>query len=68
MTLPAEAVEALKIALWSEETVAAHVALAEALLQMQDQAAARAEVDRALVLDPKSADAMALKAKLGGAC
>ena len=38
----AEAVEALKIALWSEETVAAHVALAEALLQMQDQAAARA--------------------------
>jgi tetratricopeptide (TPR) repeat protein len=64
---PAEAVEALKIALWSEETVAAHVALAEALLQMQDQAAARAEVERALVLDPKSADALALKAKLGGA-
>jgi Tfp pilus assembly protein PilF len=35
---------------------------------MQDQAAARAEVERALVLDPKSAEAMALKAKLGGAC
>lgn len=64
---PAEAVEALKIALWSEETVAAHVSLAEALLQIQDQAAARLEIDRALALDPKSADALALKAKLGGA-
>ena len=64
---PAEAVEALKIALWSEETVAAHVGLAEALLQVQDQAAARVEIDRALALDPKSAEALALKAKLGGA-
>jgi tetratricopeptide (TPR) repeat protein len=62
----ADAVEALKIALWSEETVAAHLALAEALLQMQDQAAARTEVDRALAMDPKSAEALALKAKLGG--
>ena len=64
---PAEAVEALKIALWSEETVAAHVSLAEALLQVQDQAAARVEIDRALALDPKSAEALTLKAKLGGA-
>jgi tetratricopeptide (TPR) repeat protein len=63
---PAEAVEALKIALWSEETVAAHITLAEALLQVQDQAAARVEVDRALALDPKSLEALALKAKLGG--
>jgi len=64
---PGEAVEALKIALWSEESVAAHVSLAEALLQVQDQAAARLEIDRALALDPKSAEALALKAKLGGA-
>jgi tetratricopeptide (TPR) repeat protein/TolB-like protein len=64
---PAEAVEALKIALWSEETVAAHISLAEALLQVQDQAAARVEIDRALALDPKSAEALALKARLGGA-
>jgi predicted Zn-dependent protease len=63
---PAEAVEELKIALWSEETVAAHVSLAEALLQIQDQAAARAEVDRALAIDPASPEALALKAKLGG--
>ena len=64
---PAEAVAALKIALWSEATVAAHVSLAEALLQVQDQAAARIEIDRALALDPKSPEALALKAKLGGA-
>lgn len=64
---PAEAVEALKIALWSEETVAAHVNLAEALLQVQDQAGARIEIERALALDPQSAEALALKAKLGGA-
>ena len=64
--VPAEAVEALKIALWSEETVAAHVSLAEAFLQIQDQAAARAEVDRALAIDPKSTEALALKARIGG--
>ena len=62
----AEAVEALKIALWSEETVAAHLALAEALLQIEEGAAARLEVERALALDPKSAEALALKARLGG--
>jgi tetratricopeptide (TPR) repeat protein len=64
---PADAVDALKVALWSEETVAAHVALAEAFLQIEDQAAARAEVDRALAIDPKSVEAQALRAKLGGA-
>ena len=61
-----DAVEALKIALWSEATVPAHLALAEAFLQVQDQAAARAEVERALALDPASAEALALKVKLGG--
>ena len=61
-----EAVAALKIALWSEETVAAHVALAEAYLQVQDTASARSEIDRALVLDPKAEVALAVKAKIGG--
>lgn len=61
-----EAVEALKIALWSDETVPTHLALAEAYLEAQDTAAARAEVDRALALDPQSADAQAMKAKIGG--
>jgi Tfp pilus assembly protein PilF len=63
---PGDAVEALKISLWSEETVAAHVWLAQAFLQVQDQASARTEIERALALDPKSADALAIKARLGG--
>jgi len=63
---PGDAVEALKISLWSAETVAAHVWLAQAFLQVQDQASARTEIERALALDPKSADALAIKAKLGG--
>jgi len=61
-----EAVEALKIALWSEETVAAHVALAEAYIQVEDAAAARSEVDRALALDPTSDEALRLRARIGG--
>lgn len=61
-----EAVEALKIALWSEETVAAHIALAEAYLQVEDAAAARSEVDRALAIEPTSDEALRLKAKIGG--
>jgi tetratricopeptide (TPR) repeat protein len=52
-----DAIEALKISIWSEETVRARVALAEAYLAAKDQAAARREVERALVLDPASADA-----------
>jgi hypothetical protein len=33
---------------------------------MQDQAAARVEIERALALDPTSPEALALKVKLGG--
>jgi tetratricopeptide (TPR) repeat protein len=61
---PEDAVQALKIAIWSEETAAAHVALGEAYLELEDLQAARASVERALALDPRSADAAALKARL----
>ncbi len=54
---PADAVDALKIALWSEETVAAHLALAEAYVQLQETALARAEAQRALALEPTSSAA-----------
>ncbi len=60
----ADAVQAFKIALWSGETSAGHVALAEAYLQAQNLPAAKEEVDRALVLDPTSVAARALRDKL----
>ncbi len=61
-----EAIAALKISLWSEETAAAHVALGEAYLQARDDAAARAEAERALALAPGSVDARRLLEKAGG--
>ena len=57
---PADAVEALKISIWSEDTAAARVALAEAWLSMKNVAAARGELTRALALDPSSTDAQRL--------
>jgi tetratricopeptide (TPR) repeat protein/TolB-like protein len=59
-----EAVQALKIAIWSEESAAAHVAMGEAYLALADVASARAAADRALVLDPRSAAGAALKARI----
>ncbi|MCC7179793.1 MAG: hypothetical protein IT177_15550 [Acidobacteria bacterium] len=59
-----EAVQTLKIAIWSEESAAAQAALGEAYLALEDVAAARAAVDRALALEPRSAEALALKARL----
>ena len=60
-----EAMDAFKISLWSHETSEAHVALGEAYLQAKDAAAARAEGERALVLDPASADAKKLIERAG---
>jgi tetratricopeptide (TPR) repeat protein len=57
---PYEAVGALKISLWSAETVEAHVALGEAYLQTKDDQGAKAEAERALVLAPASAEAKRL--------
>lgn len=55
--LPGDAIEALKISIWSEDSASARVALGEAYLKSGNQAAARAEIERALVLDPSSAEA-----------
>jgi tetratricopeptide (TPR) repeat protein len=55
-----EAIDALKISLWSAESVQAHVALAEAHLEAKDVSSARAEAERALARDPSSAEAKRL--------
>ncbi len=60
----ADAIRAFKIALWSEDTAAGHIALAEAYLLGQNLQAAKDEVNRALALDPGSPEARALQAKL----
>jgi tetratricopeptide (TPR) repeat protein len=57
-----EAVDAFKISIWSEDTAAARIALAEAYLKVQKPAEARAQLERALALDPGSADARRLLA------
>jgi tetratricopeptide (TPR) repeat protein len=62
----AEAIGAFKIAAWSAESAEAHAALGEAYRQARDLVAARSEADRALALDPESADARQLIAKLEG--
>ena len=62
---PREAADALKISLWAKDSVAAHVGLGEAYLRLKDAAAARAEAQKALALDPGSAEAKALLDKIG---
>lgn len=57
---PADAVEALKIAIWSEETAEARVALARAYLLGRNTTRARGELERALVLDPELEEASRL--------
>jgi tetratricopeptide (TPR) repeat protein len=55
-----EAIDALKIAVWSEETAATHLALAEAYMEAKEFAAARREAERGLALDPGSRAGRAL--------
>jgi tetratricopeptide (TPR) repeat protein len=62
---PREAVTALKISIWSKNTASAHAALAEAYLALKDVPAARAEVQKALALDPASKEAKGLLEKIG---
>jgi len=62
-----DAIEALNISLWSEETAAAHVALAEGYVQAQDTAAARRQLQRALEMNPKAQDARRLLQRIESA-
>ena len=62
----AAAVDALKISIWSEETAAARLALAEAYIKQQNTSAARVELQRVLTLDPSSAEAKKLLSSIGG--
>jgi len=52
-----EAIDEFKIAIWSDDTVAAHVALADAYVQTRDYPAARAELQWILKADPQHAEA-----------
>jgi tetratricopeptide (TPR) repeat protein len=61
---PKEAVEALKISIWSEDSAAARIALAQAYVKLQNSAAAREQLDRALALDPNSAEARRMLAEM----
>ena len=63
---PREAIDALKISIWSKDTVAARVTLADAYLRVKDAAAARTQAQKALAMDPASEDAKALLQKIGG--
>jgi Tfp pilus assembly protein PilF len=61
---PEEAVDALKISLWSQDGAAARVALAEAYIALKNTPAAKSELERALSIDPASADAKRLLSTL----
>jgi tetratricopeptide (TPR) repeat protein len=61
---PQEAVNALKISIWSQDTAAARIALAHAYLKLQNPGAARTELERALALDPASGDAKQMLAEI----
>lgn len=63
---PREAVDALKISIWSRDSAPAQVALADAYLRLKDLPGARAHVQRALALDPASAEAKALQTRIDG--
>lgn len=61
-----DAVDALKISIWSADSVPARIALAEAYLRLGNKELARTELERALALDPASAEAKKLLADIRG--
>jgi tetratricopeptide (TPR) repeat protein len=52
-----DAIDALKISIWSDDQIDAHLALAEAYTQARNVAAARSELQGVLNRDPANADA-----------
>jgi tetratricopeptide (TPR) repeat protein len=60
----AAAVDAFKIALWSQESAEGRIALARAYLHLKDDAQARAALQRALELDADSVEARELLAQI----
>jgi Tfp pilus assembly protein PilF len=60
-----EAIDEFKVAIWCKETPAARLALGAALFESGDRPAARREAERALALQPDSAQAKALLDKIG---
>ena len=59
-----DAVDALKIAIWIDDTVVAHLTLAEAYIQARDTETARAELQWILKADPQNAEAKSLLGRL----
>ena len=62
--LPGDAIDALKISIWSQETAAARVTLGEAYLKAGNSAAAKEQAERALTLSPDSAEAKQLLSRI----
>jgi Flp pilus assembly protein TadD len=60
----AEAIDALTISLWSQETAPARIALAEAFILGGNLGAAQREVDRALILAPDLVEAKQMQERL----
>jgi tetratricopeptide (TPR) repeat protein len=60
-----QAIDTLRVAVWSRETVEGRIALATALLEARELDAARREAQRALALDPSSAAAQEVLSRLG---
>jgi tetratricopeptide (TPR) repeat protein len=61
-----DAVDALKISIWSAETVEARIALAETYLKQDNKAAAKTELERVLAIHPASVEAKRLLSMIPG--
>lgn len=59
-----DAIDSLKISIWSAETVEAHLALAEAYITADDREAAREQLQRVLKRDPENREAQRLLGEL----